>query len=313
MDGALGTEAFHCRGLDEKIWNVFAPNSAALSAERSSDPAIEVWCPRRTAFLHNKSRVLQRVALFLAFVAAASGATIRLYLTDGTYQMAREYQVLQDRVRFYSTERSDWEEIPLELVDLNRTKKEVAAQQEVVENDVKAQAEEDAAERAAREEVARIPAEAGSYFIHGAKLETMKQAESKLVNDKKRTVLRVLSPIPIVPSKGTVELDGPAAALRVPNDRPEFYFRFSAEESFSLVKLTPKKISRVVETVQQIKGLPAVQEDRQEVATFKKQVGDMLFKIWPEKPLEPGEYALIEYTEEKLNLQVWDFGVGPAN
>jgi hypothetical protein len=36
----------------------------------------------------------------------------------------------------------------------------------------------------------------------------------------------------------------------------------------------------------------------------------MLFKIWPEKDLEPGEYALIEHTDAKLSLQVWDFGVG---
>ena len=28
---------------------------------------------------------------------------------------------------------------------------------------------------------------------------------------------------------------------------------------------------------------------------------------WPEKPMPPGEYALIEYTEGKVNVQVWDF------
>ena len=30
------------RGLAEKIWKVFAPSSCALTAERSSDPAVEV-------------------------------------------------------------------------------------------------------------------------------------------------------------------------------------------------------------------------------------------------------------------------------
>jgi len=43
-------EAFHWRGLEEKIWNVLAPSSAALSAERSSDPAMEVWIPMRTSY-----------------------------------------------------------------------------------------------------------------------------------------------------------------------------------------------------------------------------------------------------------------------
>jgi hypothetical protein len=51
---------------------------------------------------------------------------------------------------------------------------------------------------------------------------------------------------------------------------------------------------------------------RHEVATFKRQFGDQLFKIWPEKPLEGGEYALLEYTDGKVNPRVWDFTVGPA-
>ncbi len=46
--------------------------------------------------------------------------------------------------------------------------------------------------------------------------------------------------------------------------------------------------------------------------TFRKQVGDGLFKIWPEKPIEPGEYAVVEYTEGKVNMQVWDFFVAPG-
>ena len=54
-------------------------------------------------------------------------------------------------------------------------------------------------------------------------------------------------------------------------------------------------------------------EQRDIVATFTKQAGDLLFKIWPEKPLLPGEYALIQYSARKQgHLQVWDFGVGPA-
>jgi hypothetical protein len=38
-------------------------------------------------------------------------------------------------------------------------------------------------------------------------------------------------------------------------------------------------------------------------------VAEGLYKIWPMKPLEPGEYAVVEYTDGKVNLQIWDFGI----
>ena len=42
-----GALARHMRGLEEKIWKVLAPNSAAWSAAFSRDPAVEVWMPSR--------------------------------------------------------------------------------------------------------------------------------------------------------------------------------------------------------------------------------------------------------------------------
>ncbi len=44
---------------------------------------------------------------------------------------------------------------------------------------------------------------------------------------------------------------------------------------------------------------------------FRQQVDDGLYKIWPTKPIEPGEYAVVEYTEGKVNVQVWDFAYDP--
>ena len=254
--------------------------------------------------------MFRRAVIFLAFAALGLGATVRLYLKDGTYQLAGEYQVQQDRVRYYSTERGDWEEIPLELVDLDRTRKESSAREESLKADVKAQAEEDVAIRSAREEVARVPTEPGVYLIQPGKLEPLKAAETKLVNNKKRSVLKLLSPIPIVAGKSTVELDGETAVFRISTPRPEFYFRLSEEQAFGLVKLGTKKGVRVVETVNYLPVVQEAMEERQLVPTFKKQESDRLFKIWPEKPLEPGEYALLEFTEGAVNMQVWDFRVG---
>ena len=45
--------------------------------------------------------MFSRAGIFLMFALAASGATVRLYLTDGTYQLVREYEVKPDRVRFF--------------------------------------------------------------------------------------------------------------------------------------------------------------------------------------------------------------------
>jgi hypothetical protein len=267
---------------------------------------------RKVGILHNRSKVMRTAAVLLLLTAVvALGATERLYLKDGTYQLTREYQVLQDRVRYYSTERGEWEEIPLDLVDLDRSKKEAAERQTQLETDAKAQAEEDAAVRAAREQVEHIPTENGAYYIQGDQLHAIKVAESKIVNNKKRSVLKMLSPIPLVPGKATVELDGEHATLRVTGDRPEFYFRLSDYEQFGIVKLGPKKGVRVVEnlSILSVQGQRDVDEQQEIVPTFKKQEADLLYRIWPEKPLEPGEYALIQFTPGKINPQIWDFGV----
>ena len=56
-------------------------------------------------------------------------------------------------MRYYSTERGEFEEIPLEMVDLARTKKELAEREAEKAVETKEQAEEDNAERAAYKEI----------------------------------------------------------------------------------------------------------------------------------------------------------------
>jgi len=251
-----------------------------------------------------------RIIILIAMAAAAFGAASRLYLKDGDYQIVREYQVLADRVRYFSTERGDWEEIPLELVDLERTKKDAADRQTAIETEAKEQDVEDKAIRAEKKEAAQVPVGPGVYYVIGDKIESLKMAEVAVNSSKGRTVLKILSPVPIVPGKSTVEIKGESAAYRASGDKPEFYIRLSDDERFAIIKLAKKKNVRLLETISILPVSNEVIEDLKLVATFKKQVSERTYKIWPEQPLEPGEYALVQYSEGALNWQVWDFGIG---
>src|ERR1700687_5089701 len=111
--------------------------------------------------------MILRFVILIALAVAAFAANGRLYLKDGDYQIVREYQVLADRVRYFSTERGDWEEIPLELVDLDRTKRDAAERQPAVEADAKEQDVEDRAIRAERKEAAQVPMGPGVYYVSG--------------------------------------------------------------------------------------------------------------------------------------------------
>jgi hypothetical protein len=247
--------------------------------------------------------------LFFVMAALALAANFRLYLKDGTFQIVREYQVSGDRVRFYTTERSEWEEMPLALVDVQKTEAERKERQQALEKEAQQVTAEEKFEREQREERERVPVEAGVYLVEGGQLRTIKQAESKVVSKKSRSVLKVLAPIPVISGKATVELDGEHSANVVAASRPEFYFRLAKDEHFSIVRVTPKKNARVVQQWEIIPVSNQTVEKEQEIPIFRKQVEDGLYKIWPQAPLEPGEYAVIEYTPEKRNIQSWDFAV----
>jgi len=234
-------------------------------------------------------------------------ANFKLYLKDGSDHLVREYQVLTDRVRFYSVERGDWEELPLELVDLERTtgeqqRVEAERQQRKAEDKIERQAE-----REGRVELHRVPIDDGVYWVNGEQVTALKQGTTKVKGNKRRSVLKVIAPIPIVSGKATVELEGNRSEFAVNSPAPQFYIRLDRVERFGICRLTPKKDSRLVEDLTIIPISKEVIEKRKEVEVFRQQLAPGVYKIWPVAPLEPGEYAVVQFTEDHLNIQVWDF------
>ena len=68
------------------------------------------------------SRLLLVLVLLLSSLSLCPGGSAqvpnqRLVLKDGTYQVVTKYQKIGDRVRYFSAERGQWEELPASLVD----------------------------------------------------------------------------------------------------------------------------------------------------------------------------------------------------
>lgn len=248
-------------------------------------------------------------ALFL-FTVSAWAVNVKLYLKDGTYQLVREYEVQPDRVRYFSVERTDWEEVPLNLVDLKRTAEEAKARQDTIEKDTKILTEEDAALRALRQEAMRIPQNPGVYWLDGDTTKSLKLAESTVHSNKRRQILQHLSPIPMVDGKATLEIDGAHSQNVFTDPDQEFYIQLSETERFGIARLVTKGSVRIVENLSYQSITKEVTEEPTLVETLQRQLtADELYKIWPKESLEPGEYAVIQYTQDKLDIQVWDFAI----
>jgi hypothetical protein len=137
----------------------------------------------------------------------------------------------------------------------------------------------------------------------------MKLAESTVNTKKGREILKKLAPIPVITGKATLEIQG-AHSLNVFTDpEQEFYLQLSEPQRFGIAKLTVKGAVRIVENVTTVPVTNEVVEEPTMVDILKKELDGDLYKIWPKEKLEPGEYALVEYTEGKLNMQIWDFAI----
>jgi hypothetical protein len=252
------------------------------------------------------------LTLLLLSAVLLFGETFKLYLKDGSFHVTREYKRDGDRISYFSTERGEWEEIPAELVDFEKTEAERKAKTAAESQSAHLMDDEEKAERALRKELASIPEEPGAYFMRGKTVDKVMLADYQVITDKKRLALKILSPVPLVPGKAVVVIKGDHSKFTVPDERPEFYFRRDKEERFTIVKVvSTKKNTRVVESLSIAPVVNMPTEQRKEMPVFTQDMGGGLFKVWPEKALEPGEYAIVQFggseDPSEIDLLVWDF------
>ncbi len=266
------------------------------------------------------SRCLLVAALLLSALAAprVAWANLKLFMKDGSYQIVSSYEVHGDRVRYFSVERSEWEEVPASLVDFDATKQAVE-DTKAVEKKRLEEARELEKERFYKPpdqglEIApgvRLPGDDGIFTVDGRRLVRLVQSSGELVTDKKRAAMVLAVPLPVVKTRSLVILEGAKAAVRLNDPLPVFYIQSVSGlgVKLGLVHLKPGNESRIVEAVETGRGKNGkATEVRTLVPLDRKQVAPNLYTLKPLQPLEAGEYALGELVDDKLSLDVYDFG-----
>jgi hypothetical protein len=306
---------------------------------------------RRTARLFAVSlpwAVLLFYALvFSALPASAQNQARRLILKDGSYQSVTKYEVHGDRVRYFSAERGEWEEVPKALIDWDATDKfEQGRAQgklapEAAELDKELEAERKA-ELARSPQVApglRLPDEGGIFLLdtyqNQPQLSELQQSGSDLEKNTKSNILRAAIN-PLAGAKQTIELPEAHAKIQSHTTVPSLYINIDENhidenrgalatvpaatggsplaptERFKIIRIQVKGSKRVAGAVKIAVTGKMKTDERFVRATVTSMTGGWV-KLTPADPLPAGEYAVAEILgKEGINLYVWDFGVNPA-
>jgi hypothetical protein len=174
------------------------------------------------------------------------GSNHRLILKDGTYQIVRKYEIVGDRVRYISVERGgDWEELPVDLVDWDATRKwerdhaiqpegeSSPAMEEAAEID-KEEAAARAEQQARRPEVAKgleLPDEDGVFALdtYQGTPELVELAPVDLaLNAKNKHGVSTLNPL--AGEKASLELAGAHAKVHLHVNDPAIYLALAARD-----------------------------------------------------------------------------------
>lgn len=244
----------------------------------------------------------------------------KLILTDGTFQLAREYTVEGDRVRYWSVERSQWEEIPASLVDWDATHK-AETQQAAHDAELKAKIHASQVAQLTKDiDVDRsleikpglfLPDATGFYALDRNKLiREMKQSTAEIKMSTGREIEKIMSGVAMIPDKKTMDIPGERAAMRLTTAEPEFFMRpaDSREPRFRLLRAQVKGGRRVIDSISiHFTGQETHNATEIEIQTWTPATG--VFRYTVDQRLEPGEYAFVEMTDEGVSGYVWDFGV----
>ena len=279
------------------------------------------------------------VLFTIAGSAAAQQLTKRLILKDGSFQATSKWEVKGDRVRYLSAERNEWEEMPKSLVDWDATGKynteraTGAPTPEAVELDKELEAERQADEIHSPHVAPglRLPDDGGIMLLDTyqgqPQLIELGQNSSDLNHNMKGNILKGTIN-PLGSAKQTMELQGSHAKIQAHATLPSIYVNLESQDQasgpqtsgkapaqpwdrFHIVKAQTKQEKRIVGDVKIAVTGKAKQEQKMIATTAVKLSGSWV-KITPEKPLDPGEYAVVEMLgDEGMNLFVWDFGVNP--
>ncbi len=244
----------------------------------------------------------------------------KLILNDGTFQLAREYTVEGDRVRYWSVERSQWEEIPASLVDWDATHK---AESDMAARDAELKAKIHASQMAQLTkdiDVDRsleikpglfLPDAIGMYALdHDKLIREMKQSTAEVKTSTGREVEKILSGVSLIPGKRTMDIPGEHAAMRLTTAEPEFFMRpaDTREPRFRLLRAQIKGGHRLIDSISiRFTGEEKHNTNDIEIQTWTPATG--VFRYTVDQRLEPGEYAFVEMTDDGINGYVWDFGI----
>jgi hypothetical protein len=263
--------------------------------------------------------------LLLLAVSAFSQAVKRLILTDGSYQTATEWKKDGDRIKYFSAERAEWEELPASLVDWKATDEWNAERAKSAAEEMKQVTEEELAERKESQSntplVApelRLPAEGGVFLLDesaGKPLLSKVEGNKIQVNDNTGKNMLRKAIIPISGQEQTIELKGPSAKVHVHSPSPAIFVDVENDQGampgdhFQIVRLERKKDLRVLARNKVAISGTASQTEKFLHSRSEKFSGDW-WKLIPLEDLTPGEYAIvISANGDDGNGVLWDFAV----